>query len=56
MAKNPLASTGYIRDMGSEEPLKAGTAAHPRVLAWRIPWTEEPGGLPSIGLQRVGYN
>ena len=53
VAKNPLASTGDIRDMGSEEPLKAGTTAHSRVLAWRIPWIEEPGGLQSIGSQRV---
>ena len=31
-------------------------ATHPRILAWRIPWTEEPGGLQSMGLQRVGHN
>ena len=36
-----------------EDPLEEGMAAHSSVLAWRIPWTEEPGGLQSLGLQRV---
>ena len=44
------------RFLGSENPLEEGTATHSSILAWRIPWTEEPGGLPSIGLQRVGQN
>ena len=35
---------------------REGTAAHSSVLAWRAPWTEEPGGLPSIGMQRVGHD
>ena len=39
---------------GPEEPLKDGMAIHPSVLAWRIPWIEEFGGLQSVGLQRVG--
>ena len=39
--------------MGQEDPLEEGMAAHSSILAWRIPWTEEPGGLQSIGLQRV---
>ena len=38
---------------GWEDPLEEGVATHPSVLAWRIPRTEEPGGLQSIGLQRV---
>ena len=39
-----------------KRPLEEGTAAHSRILAWRIPWAEEPGGLQSIGSQRVGYD
>ena len=38
---------------GSEEPLEKGMATHSSILAWRIPWTEKPGGLQSMGLQRV---
>ena len=41
---------------GQEEPLEEGTATHSSILAWKIPWTEEPGGLQSIGLQRVGHD
>ena len=37
---------------GLEDPLEKGMAAHSSILAWRIPWTEEPGGLRSMGLQR----
>ena len=40
---------------GSEDPLEKGMAIHSSSLAWRIPWTEEPGGLQSLGLQRVGH-
>ena len=36
--------------------LEEGTATHSSILAWRIPWTEEPGGLPSIGSQRIGHD
>ena len=48
-----------VGDLGSisgsgEDPLEEGMATHSSILAWRIPWTEEPGGLQSIGLQRVG--
>ena len=61
MVKNPPANIGYIRDMrsipGSGNPLGwGGMATHSSILAWRIPWTEEPGGLPSIGSQRVGHD
>ena len=41
---------------GWEDPLEKGMATHPSILAWRIPWTEEPGGLQSMGLQRVGHD
>jgi len=46
----------WVRSLGWEEPLKKGTATHSRILAWRIPWTEDPGGLQFMGLQRVGHN
>ena len=42
--------------LGQEDPLGEGMAAHSSILTWRIPWTEELGGLWSIGLQRVGHN
>ena len=42
-----------VRSLGQEDPLEEGMATHSRILAWRIPWTEEPGGLQSMGSQRV---
>ena len=45
-----------VQSLTQESPLEEGTAAHSSVLAWRIPWTEEPGGLLSTGLQRVGQD
>ena len=60
VVKNLLARAGDIRDVGSipglEDPLEEEMATHSSILAWRIPWTEEPGGLPSIEWQRVGHN
>ena len=44
-----------IQSMGQEDLLEEEMATHSSILAWRIPWTEEPGGLWSIGLQRVGH-
>ena len=44
------------RSLGWEDPLEEETASHSSILAWRIPWTEEPGGLQSMGLQRVGHD
>ena len=41
-----------IRSLGQEDPLEVGLAIHSGILAWRIPWTEEPGGLQSMGSQR----
>ena len=43
----------WVRSLGQEEALEKEMAAHPSVLAWRIPWTEEPGGLQTRGSQRV---
>ena len=45
-----------VRSLGREYPLEEGMATHSSVLAWRIPWTEEPGRLQSMGLQRVGHD
>ena len=46
----------WIRSLGQEDPLEEGTVTHTRSLTWSIPWTELPGGLQSVGLQRVGHN
>ena len=45
-----------FRSLGWEDPLEKGMATQSSILAWRIPWTEEPGQLQSIGLQRVRHN
>ena len=45
-----------VQSLGWEDPLEEGMATHSSVLAWRISWTEEPGGLQSIGLQRVSHD
>ena len=44
----------WVQSLGKEDPLAEGMATHSGVLAWEIPWTEEPGGLQSIRLQRAG--
>ena len=53
VVKNLPANAGDIREEGSipglEDPLEEGMVAHSSILAWRIPWTEEPGGLQSLG-------
>ena len=45
-----------VRSLGREDPLEKEMATHSSILARRIPWTEEPGGLQSTGLQRVGHD
>ena len=45
-----------VQSLGQEDPLEKGMITHSRILAWRIPWTEEAGGLQPMGLQRVGHN
>ena len=45
-----------VRSLDWEDPLEKEMATHSSILAWRIPWTEEPGGLQSMGLQRVGHD
>ena len=60
MVENLPANAGdvemQIRSLGQEDPLEEGMAMHSSILAWRIPWTEEPGGLQSMGSQRVEHN
>ena len=54
--KNLLAvGETQVRYLGLEDPLEEGMAIHSSSVAWRIPWTEEPGGLQSMGLQRVRH-
>ena len=50
----PAMEETLVRSLGWEDPLEKGMATHSSILAWRIPWTEEPGRLQSIRLQRVG--
>ena len=61
MVKNPPANAENWKEtsvwsLGQEDPLEDDMATHSSILAWRIPWTEEPGGLQSIALQRVKHN
>ena len=56
VVKNQVANAGDVRSLGWEDPLKEGTTTHSSILAWRIPRTEEPGRLQSMGSQRVGHN
>ena len=52
----PAIQETRVQTLGQEDPLGKGMATHSSILAWRIPWTEEPGMLQSIGLQRVGHD
>ena len=60
VVKNPSANARDIKvwvpSLGREGPLEEGMATHSRILPWRIPWTEEPGGLRPIKLQRLGHD
>ena len=60
VVKSPSANIEIIerlvQSLGREDPLEAGMATHSSILAWRIPWKEEPGGLQSMGSQRVRHN
>ena len=52
----PVMQETWVQSLGWEDPLGKGTATHSGILAWRIPWTEEPGGLQSIRSQTIGYD
>ena len=61
VVKNLLANAGrlketWIQSLGQEDPLEEDMATHSSILAWRIPWTEKPGGLQSIGSHTVGHD
>ena len=57
MIKNlPMMWETQVQSPGWEDPLRKGIATHSSILAWRIPWTEEPGGLQSRDSQRVGHH
>ena len=52
----PAMQETWVRSLSQEDPLEEGMASHSNILAWRIPWTEEAGGLHSMGMQRVGHD
>ena len=55
--KNPPAvQVTWVRSLGWEDPVEKEMASHSSILAWKIPWTEEPGGLQSTGSQRVQHD
>ena len=54
--KLPAMQETSVLSLGWEDPLEKGMSTHSSILAWRMPWTEEPGHLQSIGLQRVRYD
>ena len=57
MVKDPPAmQETWVRSLGREDPLEKKMAIHSSTIAWKIPWTEEPGGLQSMGSQRVRYD
>ena len=57
MVKNlPAVQESRVPTLGPEDPLEEGMATHSSILAWRIPWTEEPGGLQTIGSQRARHD
>ena len=52
----PATQETWGQSLGREDPLEEEVTIHSRILAWRVPWTEEPGGLQSMGSQRVRHN
>ena len=57
MVKNlPVMQETWVQSLGQEDPLEKGMAAQSSILAWRIPWSEEPGGQQSMGSQSVGHD
>ena len=57
MVKNlPAMQETRFQSLGWEDPLEKGMATHSSILAWRIPWTEKPGGLQSMGSQNIRHN
>ena len=56
LQETQVRSLGQEDPLGREDPLEESMATHSSILAWRIQWTEEPGGLQSMGSQRVSHN
>ena len=52
----PVVQETWVQFLGQEDPLEKEMATHSSILAWKIPWTEKPGGLQSMGLQTVGHD
>ena len=52
----PTMQETWVQSLGWDDPLEKEIATHSSILAWRIPWTEEPGGLQSMGSQRLGHD
>ena len=52
----PTMPETWVQSLGQEDPLEKEMETHSSILAWEIPWTEEPGGLQSMGKQRVGHD
>ena len=52
----PAMQDTWVLSLGWEDPLEKGRVTHSSILVWRIPWTEKPGGLQSMGSQRVGHD
>ena len=52
----PAVQATWVQSLGQEDPLEKEMATHSSMLAWKIPWTEEPGGFQSMGSKRVGHN
>ena len=52
----PATQETWVQSLGQEDPVEKGMATHSSIIAWRIPWVEEPGGLQSMGSQRVGHH
>ena len=52
----PAMRETQVQSLGGEDPLEKEMAIHSSILAWRIPWTEEPGGLHAMGSERIGHN
>ena len=52
----PVMQETWVQSLGQEDPLEKGMATHSSIFAWRISWTEEPGGLQSMGLLKVGHD
>ena len=56
LKKRLPAMQNWVRSLGQEDPMEKEMATHSSILSWKIPWTEEPSGLQSMGSQRVGHD